>query len=811
MNPGRNDPCPCGSGKKYKKCCGAKGSLRTKSATPDPYAHALNLLERGDLMESLAVCQALLKANQKNADVLQLVGIIHHHLGNLDLSAEALRKALTLQPQNPWTQSNLAAVLVELGKYEEAVEHGRLATELAPNDPNAWNNFANALKEARVYDEAIAAYRNALAIFGNHPEVLCNLADTFEQMGQFDDAESLYKKAIAASPDSVRAYNQLGLLFRNRGRFELAREILERGIQQQSNDYDLWNNLGVIYKDLGDWESARNCFQKAVKIDPRHPGLLANLGSIAMIFCDFEEAGKHFQAALRLDSLNVDAITGMVEWLMCYERWSEAAELVDRAINLRPESAALFRARAKVLVTLQRNHEAVASAQKAMELSGGLLADRISLAHVYREVGKLELARKEYEQAITTYPDSSELYQYWADLEEMAGSLDRAQELAESAVNLEHPSVGVYILLARIARRRKDYDIALKWLDKIGEPENDAKQRRNYLFERANILDDAGRFDEAFTAYKTAGQARAATQGTGFDLAGLKDRYAQELKVYERDWLSGLPVYSESIGLQTFRPIFVVGFPRSGTTLIEQMLSSHSRILAGGELHFLGDVILKIESDLGSEVPYPACLGKLSKEKDQELVRSWRQHYLDRLQLEGHLTDDAHWVTDKMPLNMKHLPLIHMLFPDSPVIYLLRHPMDVCLSCMFASFADGHEWANNIKDAAGFVAATTELVETTKQRLEKIGDPVFQIRYEDLVEDPESWMRRLLEYVGESWEDGVLNFHTSSRVALTASYAQVRQPIYKSAVARYKKYRRHLDAEMNILAPVIKQYGYDSE
>ena len=187
------------------------------------------------------------------------------------------------------------------------------------------------------------------------------------------------------------------------------------------------------------------------------------------------------------------------------------------------------------------------------------------------------------------------------------------------------------------------------------------------------------------------------------------------------------------------------------------------------------------------------------------MLDKWRNFYLGEVRKRGITNNNELLFTDKMPLNVDNLPLISMLFPESPIIHIVRNPMDVCLSSMFSDFMHGHEWLNSIVDAAVFYKQTTTLVEHFKQNLPM---RYLELRYEDLVADQEDWSRKIIDFVGLPWDEQCLQFHKTKRVARTASYDQVNQKIYNTSVARYKNYEKHLAKPLEILEPVMKQYGY---
>jgi len=256
-------------------------------------------------------------------------------------------------------------------------------------------------------------------------------------------------------------------------------------------------------------------------------------------------------------------------------------------------------------------------------------------------------------------------------------------------------------------------------------------------------------------------------------------------------------------------PIFIVGFPRSGTTLLEQILASHTTINAGDELVFMEDVRNRVAIETGSKKLYPACLLDKKLPLSHECIDRLRQFYLDRVIEQRFITDDKVTIfTDKMPHNIYNLGLISILFPEAPIIHIIRHPMDACLSAFMANFSSGHRYTESMQNTATHYAVFMKLAEHFKSVLDM---NYMQIRYEDLIDNTEEGARKVLDFVGVAWEDECLKFYENKRVSRTASYAQVTQKIYTSSRYRYKNYYQQMEPYAEILAEAMENFGYKFE
>ena len=253
------------------------------------------------------------------------------------------------------------------------------------------------------------------------------------------------------------------------------------------------------------------------------------------------------------------------------------------------------------------------------------------------------------------------------------------------------------------------------------------------------------------------------------------------------------------------QPLFILGFPRSGTTLLEQILTSHPRIAAGDELPIISEIATLMPRMLDSPLGYPEALAELWMGDHRDDLGNLRDHYLRRVAQLGIVPAGAGWFTDKMPLNETDTGLIALLFPRSPLLHLVRHPLDVVLSVFSNLLTHGHYCAYALETAAQHYVLVSELVEHYRSQMAL---RYMAVRYEDLVDDQEATVRRVLDFVGEDFDPSCLAFHENRRYARTASYAQVSEKLYSSSRYRHRNYITHLQPAIDILRPTIERLGY---
>ncbi len=427
-----------------------------------------------------------------------------------------------------------------------------------------------------------------------------------------------------------------------------------------------------------------------------------------------------------------------------------------------------------------------------------------NVAVALRRQGRFAETRAIFARLTETNTRSVTLLMSWAEMEEAAGDIDTTSALLDRAEAIVPGHAPIAAARASLFRRMKQPDKALAVLDAAPAGEADAHSMR--LLQKGQTLDAMGRYDEAFEAFsKYKAQLRAAT-GLAYrseDAAKLA-RALREFFTPSRHALFPRAVLRED----SPQPIFIIGFPRSGTTLVEQTLSSHPSIAAGDELPIIGGLTQRLPSLLSSMLDYPRALSELWIGDRVGHIDTLRDLYLNEAAQMGATDARKRWFTDKMPLNETHLGLIHLLFPKSPIIHLVRHPLDVVLSVFSNALTHGFFCAYALETAAQHYALIADLIAHYRTAL-----PLnyHAVRYEELVADQEGQVRGVLEFVGEPFDAATLAFHENVRPARTASYAQVTEKLYTRSVYRYRNYLKHLEPVIPILRPAIERLGYTVE
>jgi Tfp pilus assembly protein PilF len=483
---------------------------------------------------------------------------------------------------------------------------------------------------------------------------------------------------------------------------------------------------------------------------------------------------------------------------------AEAEVHARNAVRIAPQNPQAHHLMGMIMTEINRPQIGEYHYRRALELAdqrGAVLV--ANLAWNLKTQGKMAEARALYRESMELDGTILQTVLGWARLEEADRDFSAAGELLDKAQALAPDNPSVMLSRAVLHGRKRAYEDALGALDAIAAQRSDGILGPSELLEKGRLLDQMGRYDDAFAAFVEGKRLVREVSGTRYladHAAGLAARLtafftASRLKITPRATVrEGSP-----------QPLFIIGFPRSGTTLVEQTLTAHGAIAAGDELPFIADITGLMQRMLGSPLSYPDALSELWMGDQREGLDNLRDYYLQRARQSGILEPGARWFTDKMPLNETHLGLIALLFPASPIIHVVRHPLDVVLSVFSNQLTHGFYCAYDLESVARHYALIGELIAHYRAEMPLRYLPV---RYEDIVDDQEASIRRMLDFIGEPYDENCADFHRNTRYARTASYAQVTERLYDRSRYRHRHYVKHLAPVVPILAPAMERLGY---
>ena len=530
--------------------------------------------------------------------------------------------------------------------------------------------------------------------------------------------------------------------------------------------------------------------------------------SLSVLFERRKAAGAH-QAAdalirriVALAPNNFWATNELTLLLLAVGKLAEAEYHARNAMRIAPENAQAHYLMGLVLTEAYRPAFAEYHYLRALALSGGRDPAVLSnLALCLKNQGKMAQARALYEESLAAAPDNLHTLLGLARLEEADRHLDAALALLDRADALAPSNANAALIRATVLGRKGHAAAALALLDRLGE--SGAALNASEYLEKGRLLDKIGHFAEAFAAYHAGKSALRAATGNAYMDAAAAAAIDRLKSFFIRRRLATLP--RAALRADCAQPIFILGFPRSGTTLLEQMLTAHPRIAAGDELPFVHEITTLMPRMLNSPLAYPEALAELWLADHREDLDNLRDHYLRKVAQLGIVPPGAAWFTDKMPLNETDLGLIALMFPNAPLLHVIRHPLDVVLSVYSNLLTHGYYCAYALETAALHYLRIADLIEHYKRELDM---RYLAVRYEDVVSRQEPTLRAVLNFVGAEFDAQCLAFHENRRYARTASYAQVTEKLYDRSRFRYRNYLEQLEPVLAMLAPVIERLGY---
>lgn len=455
-------------------------------------------------------------------------------------------------------------------------------------------------------------------------------------------------------------------------------------------------------------------------------------------------------------------------------------------------------------VTLQRLGryvDAVPQYARCLELQADHVQACVNLAAALGAAGQLDEAVEAFYRAVRLQPAEPALYWRLALACEQLHRLDEAEQVLAKGLELAPRHIDMNIIMARLERRDGRLAQARERLERIGNPDAPPEQRAKLFAALGEVLDKQRDYVKAFRAFETAQAASAATPAAGKALAiPYLERLPDYYESFSADRVNAWP--TSGCGDRRL-PVMLVGHPRSGTTLAENILAAHPGLIASDERPFLRHTIGALGA-LGSEhVDYPACMDEL----DQSEVETVRNDYLRRCV--DYTGEAGPRLVDKNPLNLVDLGFVRRVMPEAKVLVMLRDPRDVCLSCFFKVFRMNKAMVQ-FTSLEGTARHYAEVMKLWLHYRDALGLSYLETRYEDLVEDLESNARAWLAFLGEPWDDAVLNYHEHARkqYVSTPSYEGVKEGVYRKASGRWKHYEKQLEPVMEILQPYIDIFGY---
>jgi tetratricopeptide (TPR) repeat protein len=661
----------------------------------------------------------------------------------------------------PQTMSGFEASLhrahaaLRAGQAASAERSLRTLEAQRPGEVNClWLLGAALLDQGRTED-SIAMLERVLASAPGFAEPRVDLARALRRAGRAADARLEVRRVLEASPQHHRAWLAYGDVLVDLGQFEDARVAFERARLTDPERQRIEDASAALAR--GDRRKSEELFREILRGDASHAAALCGLAALSLAADVPRDAERLLRHALQQSEHLPLAYRGLAPTLLGLGRLTEAEAATRYLARIEPQSPQTWVSTAGVATRLMRQQEAVEAYRRALELLPEEAGLKMSIGHLQKTLGLRTESETSYKQALTLDPGRAEGYWSLADLKNYAfgdAEISAMQQLIAS--------------------------------DPRG-PSNEAQLH----FALGKAFEQRRRYSEAFTHYARGAELRR--REAPFDIGQFERRSARIRACFDSAFFAA----RAGSGDPSRAPIFIVGLPRSGSTLVEQILASHSAIEGTMELLNVLNIVQEFDDMLPGRNGYPETVASAPGEQLAGLGRRYLEQTAPLLRLER-----ARF-TDKLPNNFSHVGLIHAMLPQATVIDVRRHPLDACFSTFKQYFAQGQNFSYNLEDLGRYYRCYLALMDHWDAVLPGM---VLHVRYEELVRSPEAGIRRLLEHCGLEFEPACLSFHETQRPVRTPSAEQVRQPIYTSAIGHWRHFEQELGPLKRALGDSLQRF-----
>ena len=696
------------------------------------------------------------------------------------------------------------------GNFKEAERLSLAIAKLYPNNFIPWKALGLSLKNLKRFPEAVSPLKKAMELMPDDIETMMNLGIVFTEVAEYEDAENIYRRIIALKPaDYPEAYLNLGVVLKYSGKNEEAEKCYRRAIEIKPDFVESYNNLAIILQDKGGYVEAEKYFRRAIELNPNYAEAYNNIGNLLKDTGRNKEAEIYYKLSLKINPKNYKVYNNL--GLLCADsqRLDDAEMFYRKAIELNPNFAEAYNNLGNIL----RNKNQMPISVKAAETALDKSADAsIAVAEFESE------AEKYFRRAIELNPNYAEAYNNIGNLFNDTGRMEEAKEFYLKALSIKPNFALCHKNLAQIKTFDKS-DPQIKTLQNLYENfkyndnkyqddhraiynnqnDNKYKKENNFSDRTKNISDkiyicfalakaneDLNKIDAAFGLY---------SEGNILMKMKLNYNIAQDISLFEdikslfASCSKNTNIKALNIAPENIMPIMIVGMPRSGTSLVEQIISSHSKVFGGGELDLMDELVKKY---------YLESKEHCASGGAEELSRLIASDYFNEINKCGRiyrLTESCKkYFTDKMPLNFRWLGFILLFNPAVKIIHTVRNRDAVCWSIFKQLFSGTRMgFAYDLKDIYKYYGLYENIMEFWE---EMFPSRIYRLDYERLTASQKEETQKLLDYCGLGWEDGCMEFEKNKRAVRTASFAQVRKKIYTGSSEEWKKFKSRIETAL---------------
>ena len=706
---------------------------------------AREMQRAGDVEGAARLFEDILSQEPGHTVSLHALGTLLNWRGDHARAVPLLERAVALRPGEPSFHIELGESYRCLGAYRDAIGCCTIGLKLRPEYPEGWNTLGLALRGSGDFEGALEKFLRALTCRDDFFPGHINAGLMLQELGRHERAIPHLRRAVELCPDSYAARTNLGLVLLESSRAEEALIHLGESVRLAPEEGIAHHNLGNLLRTLGRSVEARASYLKAIRFQPDLALSYFHVGRTLRLEGSLGEALRWHELSVEMEPDNPTFLSELADLYQKREDLDRAIEIRRRILHLTPGNP--VDARLELGSALQadgRHPEALEQFLVAQQECSSSPQVHLALGGIYEEQGDMAAAEAEMRAALATQPRFPVAYARLATL--LRGKLP-------------------------------DGDLGVIE-DLLSDPTLGQVPRARLLFSLAHVLDARGDYTRAAACLKEANASTLHSrraEGLAYD-PDHHDRLVQGImNGFDRAFFQR----TSDFGLTTKRPVFVVGLPRSGTTLVEQILASHPRVFGAGERLFGRRSFEGLPAATGRNLPPAECVASAGK----AALNGLAQQHLVRLNALNQGRSDR--IVDKLPDNYLYIGLLYSMFPDSLFVHCRRDLRDVAVSCWMSDFRS-IRWANCPEHIGSRFLRYRQLMEHWK---EVFPGNLIEVNYEETVSDLEAVSRRLIEKCELEWHTSCLEFYHTPRVVRTASLTQVRQPIYTNSVARWRNYQ----------------------
>lgn len=631
--------------------------------------------------------------------------------------------------------------------------------------------------------------RDYLVLNPGCSEHLRLLGHALMKQKRLPEAEEQIRFALALEPESPHLHEDIGSIFAMQGRFAESIPWFEGAIRLEPRLPLAHKKLGQALVATGKGKEADQEFQEYLELDGDKEVVSRAVAKLKAGL--FDEGVAALKEALKTNPNNVDAMRFLAGAYFSHKiQLDDAEALLRQATHLAPDFIGAWMLLGPILLERSKFSDAIAAFRAATRLAPDHAATWGGLGHALARAGNSEESQQAFAKSVELDPSAPSVQMSYAHVLKTLGDQPSALRAYRAAIAAKPDFGEVYWSMANLKIFRFEQDEVAAMQAQLERDDLSTSAEVHFCFALGKAFEDLGDYDKAWQYYHRGNQKQRPE--VSYDPADFEDRQRKIRDVFSKEFLDERAGH----GCDAPDAIFIVGLPRSGSTLVEQILASHSQVEGTAELPFLGKIASSIGRYRRDNLQYPESVRDL-RNKDW---KGYGRQYMEESR--QHRTTQKPFFTDKLPNNFPHVGLLHLILPNAKIINARRHPLDSCLGSYKQLFGQGQHFTYDMFELAEYYKQYHADMQHWHTVLP---GKVLDVHYEDTVLDLDSQVRRILDHCGLPFEEQCLRFYETDRAVKTASSEQVRQPIYKGALGKWRRYEKHLGPWIEELGDIIEE------